>query len=333
MKNAVSSVFRAARRGRHALFAAALLSLSSLASAAGDAPGSKDHPLLTRFAGATITAYSQTQFDEAFLPNQPIDDEKTAKGLNLEGKVTRISYAIGAGRSTLEVERNYLDALQKGGFQILFRCTAEQCGKGGGGELQSIVINSGRMRQAGGGDANFGGKHRTILAKLPRASGDAYVFLHIMDDSASNKRALVYEEVVEVKPMQTGQVKVMDSSALQKGLAATGKVALYGIYFDTDKAQVKPESKPQLDEMAKLLTGNPALKVYIVGHTDNQGAFARNADLSQKRAEAVAQALASTYRIAPARLVAKGVASLSPVASNGDDAGRAQNRRVELVQQ
>ncbi|WP_321869501.1 OmpA family protein [Burkholderia ubonensis] len=329
MKNAASSVFHVARRGRNALFAAALLSLSSLASAAGDEPGSKDHPLVTRFAGATITAYSQTPFDEAFLPNQPINDEKTAKGLNLEGKVTRISYSIGAGRSTLEIERNYLDALQKGGFQIQFRCTAEQCG----GDLQSLVINSGRMRLAGGGDANFGGKHRTILAKLPRPSGDAYVFLHIMDDSASNKRALVYEEVVEVKPMQTGQVKVMDSSALQKGLAATGKVALYGIYFDTDKAQVKPESKPQLDEMAKLLTGNPALKVYIVGHTDNQGAFARNADLSQKRAEAVAQALASTYRIAPARLVAKGVASLSPVASNGDDAGRAQNRRVELVQQ
>ncbi|AOK61149.1 OmpA family protein [Burkholderia ubonensis] len=329
MKNAASSVFHVARRGRNALFAAALLSLSSLASAAGDAPGSKDHPLVTRFAGATITAYSQTPFDEAFLPNQPINDEKTAKGLNLEGKVTRISYSIGAGRSTLEIERNYLDALQKGGFQIQFRCTAEQCG----GDFQSLVINSGRMRQAGGGDANFGGKHRTILAKLPRPSGDAYVFLHIMDDSASNKRALVYEEVVEVKPMQTGQVKVMDSSALQKGLAATGKVALYGIYFDTDKAQVKPESKPQLDEMAKLLTGNPALKVYIVGHTDNQGAFARNADLSQKRAEAVAQALATTYRIAPARLVAKGVASLSPVASNGDDAGRAQNRRVELVQQ
>ncbi|MFA8392464.1 DUF4892 domain-containing protein [Burkholderia ubonensis] len=329
MKNAASSVFHVARRGRNALFAAALLSLSSLASAAGDEPGSKDHPLLTRFAGATIRAYSQTPFDEAFLPNQPINDEKTAKGLNLEGKVTRISYRIGDGRSTLEVERNYLDALQKGGFQILFRCTAEQCGS----ELQSLVINSGRMRQAGGGDANFGGKHRTILAKLPRPSGDAYVFLHIMDDSASNQRTLVYEEVVEVKPMQTGQVKVMDSSALQKGLAATGKVALYGIYFDTDKAQVKPESKPQLDEMAKLLTGNPALKVYIVGHTDNQGAFARNADLSQKRAEAVAQVLASTYRIAPARLVAKGVASLSPVASNGDDAGRAQNRRVELVQQ
>ncbi|MGZ2748715.1 DUF4892 domain-containing protein [Burkholderia stagnalis] len=326
MKNAASSVFRL-------LSAVALLSLSAQAFAAGDAPGAKDHPLLTRFAGATINAYSQTAFDEAFLPNQPIDDRKAAKGLSLEGKITRVSYTIGGGKSTLEVERNYLDALQKGGFQILFRCTQEQCGMTGGLEFQSVVISSNRVAQSGVGQAQFGDKHRTILAKLPRASGDAYVFLHIMDDSASNKRTLVYEEVVEVKPMQTGQVKVMDSSALQKGLAATGKVALYGIYFDTDKAQVKPESKAQLDEMAKLLTANPALKVYIVGHTDNQGPFARNADLSQKRAEAVAQALATTYRIAPARLSAKGVASLSPVASNGDDAGRAQNRRVELVQQ
>lgn len=333
MKNPATTASRLLRAGRRTLSAAALMSLATLACAAGDEPGSKDHPLLTRFAGATINGYSQTAFDEAFLPNQPVDDEKTAKGLNLEGKVTRISYTIGGNKSTLEVERNYLDALQKGGFQILFRCTQEQCGKSGGNQFQSLVINSNRVRQSGVGQAQFGDKHRTILAKLPRASGDAYVFLHIMDDLASNKRTLVYEEVVEVKPMQTGQVKVVDSSAMQKGLAATGKVALYGLYFDTDKAQVKPESKAQLDEMAKLLTANPNLKVYIVGHTDNQGQFAHNVDLSQKRADAVAQTLATTYRIAPGRLVAKGVASLSPVASNGDEAGRTQNRRVELVQQ
>ena len=85
--------------------------------------------------------------------------------------------------------------------------------------------------------------------------------------------------------------------------------------------------------MAKPLSSNPSLKVYIVGHTDNQGQFAHNADLSQKRAEAVVQALTSTYHVAPARLTAKGIASLSPVASNRDDAGRALNRRVELVEQ
>ncbi|MDZ5645581.1 OmpA family protein [Nitrospirillum sp. BR 11828] len=168
--------------------------------------------------------------------------------------------------------------------------------------------------------------------KLPRPRGDAYVFLHIMEDG-SNQRTLVNEEVVEVQPMQTGQVQVMDSATMKNSLAASGKVALYGLYFDTDKAEVKPESKAQLDEMAKLLTANPALKVYIVGHTDSQGQFAHNLDLSQKRADAVVQALTGTYHVAPGRMTAKGVASLAPVTANDSDDGRAQNRRVELVQQ
>lgn len=95
MKNPATTASRLLRAGRRTLSAAALMSLATLACAAGDEPGSKDHPLLTRFAGATINGYSQTAFDEAFLPNQPVDDEKTAKGLNLEGKVTRIASATG----------------------------------------------------------------------------------------------------------------------------------------------------------------------------------------------------------------------------------------------
>jgi outer membrane protein OmpA-like peptidoglycan-associated protein len=290
--------------------------------------GSKDHPLLSRFAGATINYYSHSDFEEALLPNQPIADERTAKGLNLEGNLTRISYSIRNDKSTLEVERNYLEALQKGGFQIVFRCAKEQCGDA----FESFVANSGKV-MPNGTSAAFGNAHRYVLAKLARPKGDVYAFLNIMDDNPSNHRTVVYEEVLEMQPMQSGQVQVMDASALQKALASSGKVALYGIYFDTDQAQVKPESKAQLDAMAKLLSSNPSLKVYIVGHTDNQGQFAHNADLSQKRAEAVVQTLTSTYHVAPARLTAKGIASLSPVAANSDDAGRAQNRRVELVQQ
>jgi outer membrane protein OmpA-like peptidoglycan-associated protein len=329
VKVIVSSTSVRLRRSLHALLGGALLTLSTLTVAANDVPGAKDHPLLSRFAGATINDYSHSDFNEAILPSQPIDEQSTAKGLSLEGKVTRIGYTIADGKSTLEVERNYLEALQKGGFQILFRCAKEQCGR----SFQDFVANSGKVILPGGAAASFGGSHRSILAKLVRPTGDAYVFLHIMDDTASNQRTLVYEEVVEVRPMQTGQVQVLDASALQKGLASSGKVALYGIYFDTDQAQIKPESKAQLDAMAKLLNTSPSLKVYVVGHTDNQGQFAHNAELSQKRAEAVVQALTSTYQVAPARLTAKGIASLSPVASNSDEAGRAQNRRVELVQQ
>ena len=98
-----------------------------------------------------------------------------------------------------------------------------------------------------------------------------------------------------------GQVQVLDMAAMQKSLAESGRVAVYGVYFDTDKAEVKPESKAALDEMGKLLNANPNLKVYVVGHTDNQGTLAGNLDLSQKRADAVVKALESGYKIPAAR--------------------------------
>jgi len=94
---------------------------------------------------------------------------------------------------------------------------------------------------------------------------------------------------------------------------------------------IKPESKPTLDEIAKLLSGQPELSVFIVGHTDNQGAYDYNIDLSRKRAAAVAAALAKSCNIAPARMRTAGVGFLAPVGSNATEDGRALNRRVELV--
>jgi outer membrane protein OmpA-like peptidoglycan-associated protein len=119
---------------------------------------------------------------------------------------------------------------------------------------------------------------------------------------------------------------------MAKGLGETGHIALYGLYFDTDKAVIKPESRPTLDQIAKLLSGHPGLNVYIVGHTDSQGKPAYNLDLSRRRAEAVAEDLARNYGIAKTRLSTAGVGLLAPVGSNATEAGRALNRRVELVQ-
>ena len=82
---------------------------------------------------------------------------------------------------------------------------------------------------------------------------------------------------------------------MAKGLRETGHIALYGIYFDTDKAVVKPESRPTLEQIAKLLARQVALSVYIVGHTDSQGAIAYNLDLSRRRAEAVAAELVKNF--------------------------------------
>jgi len=116
-------------------------------------------------------------------------------------------------------------------------------------------------------------------------------------------------------------------------LGKDGRVALYGILFDFDKADIKPESDKQLAEMANLLKSSTGLKVFIVGHTDNKGTLAYNTDLSQRRADSVAKALATRFGIAADRLVSKGVGPLSPLAPNDTEDGQAKNRRVELVRQ
>ena len=126
---------------------------------------------------------------------------------------------------------------------------------------------------------------------------------------------------------------VADATALGSDIKSSGHVAVYGITFDTNKAEVKPESKPTLDEIAKLLKQEPALKLKVVGHTDMTGLFDANMKLSQARAEAVVQALVSQYGIAAPRLKGYGVGPLAPVASNAAEEGRAKNRRVELVKQ
>jgi OmpA-OmpF porin, OOP family len=102
---------------------------------------------------------------------------------------------------------------------------------------------------------------------VPKGGRDLYVMLYTSTAAnASTNMAATYLEIVEPKAMQTGQVTV-DASAMKGGLQADGKVALYGLYFDTGKADVKPESKAQREEVPKLLQTQPALKVYIVGHT------------------------------------------------------------------
>lgn len=137
--------------------------------------------------------------------------------------------------------------------------------------------------------------------------------------------------LVEKESMK--QEVVADASAMGKSIKETGKVALYGIYFDTGKAEVKPESKPALEEIAKLLKSDAGLKLYVVGHTDNTGVFDANMKLSQDRATAVVNALVSSYGIPVSRLKACGDGPTAPVASNDTEEGRALNRRVELVKQ
>lgn len=119
----------------------------------------------------------------------------------------------------------------------------------------------------------------------------------------------------------------------KSGLNSTGHVEVPGIFFDTGKSILKPESDAAVAEIAKLLIAETALKVYVVGHTDNVASLDLNMKLSQARADAVVQALVAKHGIAAARLTGMGVGPLCPVASNDTEEGRAKNRRVELVKQ
>jgi OmpA-OmpF porin, OOP family len=136
--------------------------------------------------------------------------------------------------------------------------------------------------------------------------------------------------IVESKAME--QDVTANAGALSQSIAATGKAAVYGIYFDTGKSVVKPESNPTLDEIVKLLMLNAQLRLYVVGHTDNVGALDANLKLSADRADAVVKAIAGRG-VDAKRLKPAGVGPYSPETSNATEEGRAKNRRVELVKQ
>ena len=158
----------------------------------------------------------------------------------------------------------------------------------------------------------------------------------IIDDRAVWAEAMkgngkIWLHVVETKGMT--QHIVADAASFKNDLKVSGHVAVYGVYFDTGKAVVKPESTPALLEVTKLLTADPALKLWVVGHTDSVGAVDANMRLAQARADAVVAALTTTHGVSPARLKGYGVGPLAPVASNEGEEGRAKNRRVELVKQ
>ena len=126
---------------------------------------------------------------------------------------------------------------------------------------------------------------------------------------------------------------VANAEVFSNDIRTTGHAAVYGIYFDTGKSTIKPESAQAITEIAKLLKSDSSLNVYVVGHTDNVGGVDSNIKLSQSRAEAVIKELVNNNGIAPARLKAFGCGQFAPVMSNDTEEGRAKNRRVELVKQ
>lgn len=137
--------------------------------------------------------------------------------------------------------------------------------------------------------------------------------------------------VETIKEAAMRQDVALTAAEIKTALAAEGKIPVYGIYFDTDKAIVKQESTPSLTAIAEFLKANTATTVFIVGHTDNTGDFNHNIQLSKDRATAIVNELSGKFGVNKNQLIPQGVGPLAPVASNTVEEGKAKNRRVEIV--
>lgn len=272
-------------------------------------------PFLSPYPGSSLHTPQVRDFDEYELMVGPTTKEKGPKTQKVAGRVTRASLRGPNGRSLREIFANYEEALRKAGFATVFRCIDTACGQGD-------------TKNLGYFNSSKGLEEQYIVAKKQGPQGPVYIAVRVKDKYSP----LTYIHVIESKPMETGLVTI-SSLEMKNDLATTGHVALYNILFDTAKADLKSESASAIAEVAKLLRENATLKIYVVGHTDNAGTFDSNMDLSKRRAEAVVKALTTKHGIAATRLRAVGVGSVAPVATNRNEEGKKQNRRVELVEQ
>ncbi len=324
-----------------AFFAATAL-LCAAATAA--APPEKDHPLVGRYEGAVLDGTKATAFDEVGLIKEPFQNWGGGKPdlLKVEGKVSLYHYALPKDRSLLEVQRNYEASLKAKGFEIVFTCgTANaSCYKPRPNSVDTTTPydfalafdNPEWPRLGSRGDYvrnYFQVSGRYLLAKKTGSTGTVYASIALAEHNAEvGNHAFV--RVVETKAMEGDKIVFVDATAMQKSLAETGRISLYGIQFDVDRDIIRPESQPTLDEMTKLMRGNPPLKLSVVGHTDAQGDAQHNDDLSRRRALAVIAVLVKAG-VDPRRFTTRGAGAAEPVAPNDNEAGRAKNRRVELI--
>lgn len=314
-----------------------LLLLQAVLFAQSDVPGSKDHPLISRYPRSVIAWYDVQNFDHYKIATGPVSSYRhIEEWVSVEGKVTRIYYTLSGSHSVTEVYYNYLQAIKKAGFEVLAeglyksRNIAKKIGGRGwlGVYYAENSFPTSSKIQLLNGSATSGGSC-FVAGKLKREGRTAYV---AMGGTQYNDQTVLFMvDIIEVQALEDDLVTV-DADAMSRDIAMYGKVALYGIYFDFDKATLKPESDAALKEITRLLKKNPGLTLYVVGHTDMKGGLAYNMSLSQKRAAAVVEALSKRFGIKSARLSPMGVGPLVPVLSNKGEAGRAKNRRVELVE-
>jgi len=224
---------------RKSILASRVLALALILSApvaaqaqTRDVAGSGDYPGIGRFGGSIITGYQVKDFDATRLQAAPFKDGKAADARRLEGKITRIAYRTNPGPSILEVSRNFETQLAKAGFETLTACDVDQCG--GIPFTEAIDVLPIPQMWIDGFNYRYYAGHKNDNGR------DIYAAVLTSKNNENITAQLVVAVVGEIAN------KMVDAAAMAKGLGDKGHIALYGIYFDTDKAALKPESRPTL---------------------------------------------------------------------------------------
>jgi OOP family OmpA-OmpF porin len=322
--------------------------LAAISSAlpTSDAPGSKDYPSIPRYEGSVILSQSEEKFAAFQLQIAGLtspDSKKPEEVRVVEGATHRTTYLLGqedGNRTALEVFRNYEQALKDAGFTAIWSGQERELLNGPPianyfpePTLRALLLGSASKAylcaEKGGLYAAIyvtkGGWKRDLRKNSPANKTGADIHLPI-------GTILIQADFINTTPMEDKMVLVK-AEEMENKISNTGRIALYGIQFDFNKADLKPESEPTITQIVKLLKDSPSLKLLVVGHTDNVGTYEFNQDLSQRRASTVVKELNTKHGIAANRLSAHGASFISPVATNKTDPGKALNRRVELVEQ
>ena len=292
-----------------------------------------DNLTISGYQGSTLIGKYQSNYVQYLVAEGPLTREGFLKKSTPEGELECFLYRGPAGRTALEVFRNYEQQLKKSGLGILFSCSDSKC-------LQDTY--SGFFITLYGSTHNKVEKRNTFPAKeiTNIYSGQHYVSA-LWKGTESNKYVTIgiatdndvvyaYIDILTEKNMDTDMVEIT-ANYIRDEIKKQGKVVIYETLFESGKSILMPSAATIINEMLAYIRANPPKTFYVVGHTDDTGNFDSNMTLSLQRAQRLTDELikkgASAQQLTP-----KGVGPLAPVGTNQTEEGKQRNRRVELVE-
>lgn len=279
---------------------------------------------------ATETGQDVRSEDSLLFPTGPRSGGG-GEGFVAEGRITRQAWLVPrAGVTPFQLLAPLRRQLEEQGFEVLYECRDRECG---GFDFRlaldlldapAMHVDLGDFRYlAARRDEDAGVEAVSIVTSTSASGGHIHITRVAPADTADSFAART--EAADPVPDPGA-----DGSLAQR-LERDGHVVLEGLTFRPGSSELGDGPFPALSELADWLMADPDRTIVLVGHSDNIGGLENNIRLSERRAASVAAMLVREFGIPRARISARGVGYLAPIAPNETEEGRRLNRRVEAV--